>query len=72
MKAHGDSDCLLNVRDAASMLGLKPSTLYQWAYERRIAYVKIGGALRFRRSAIEKLIAASEVPAFKGLANRAE
>ena len=54
------------------MLGLKPSTLYQWAYERRIAYVKIGGALRFRHSAIEKLIATSEVPPLKGLADRAE
>src|SRR5262245_57928572 len=28
---------LLNVTEAAAMLGLKPSTLYQWAYERRIA-----------------------------------
>ena len=72
MKVHSESDRLLNVRDAATMLGLKPSTLYQWAYERRIAYVKIGRALRFRHSAIEKLIAASEVPAFKGLADRAE
>lgn len=48
------------------MLGLKPSTLYQWAYERRIAQVKIGGALRFRKSALEKLIAKSEVPALRG------
>jgi excisionase family DNA binding protein len=72
MKAHGDNDCLLNVRDAATMLGLKPSTLYQWAYERRIAYVKIGGALRFRQSAIEKLIAKSEVLPLKTLTDRAE
>ena len=72
MKAHSDSDRLLNVRDAATMLGLKPSTMYQWAYERRIAYVKIGGALRFRHSALEKLIATSEVPPFKGLTDRAE
>ena len=56
---------LLNVTEAAAMLGLKPSTLYQWAYERRIAYVKLGGALRFRLSAIEKLIAASEISPLK-------
>lgn len=56
-----DHDRLLNVREAAAILGLKPSTLYQWAYERRIAFVKLGGALRFRLSAIEKLIAKSEV-----------
>ncbi len=42
-----ENDRLLNVSEAAAMLGLKPSTLYQWAYERRIAHVKIGGALRF-------------------------
>lgn len=72
MKAHSDRDRLLNVRDAATMLGLKPSTLYQWAYERRIAYVKIGGALRFRHSTLQNLIATSEVPPFKRLADRAE
>lgn len=72
MKAQSESDRLLNVRDAATMLGLKPSTLYQWAYERRIAYVKIGGALRFRHSAIEKLIAASEVRPLKSLTDRSE
>jgi excisionase family DNA binding protein len=59
------ADRLLNVTEAAAMLGLKPSTLYQWAYERRIAHVKMGGALRFRLSALEKLIAKSEVPALK-------
>lgn len=46
------------------MLGLKPSTLYQWAYERKIPVVKLfGRALRFRLSVIEKLIADSERPA---------
>ncbi|HEY0463061.1 MAG TPA: helix-turn-helix domain-containing protein [Polyangiaceae bacterium] len=59
------ADRLLNVTEAAAMLGLKRSTLYQWAYERRIAHVKMGGALRFRLSAIEKLISKSEVPALK-------
>lgn len=54
---------LLNVTEAAAMLGLKPATLYQWAYERRIAHVKLGGALRFRLSALEKLIVQSEVSA---------
>ena len=65
-----DSDRLLNVREAAMMLGLKPATLYQWAYERRIAYVKLGGALRFRLSAIEKLIAQSEVPPLRSQNDR--
>lgn len=66
------ADRLLNVTEAAAMLGLKRSTLYQWAYERRIAHVKMGGALRFRLSAIEKLIAKSEVPALKSTTDPVE
>ncbi|MBX3027088.1 helix-turn-helix domain-containing protein [bacterium] len=66
------ADRLLNVNEAAAMLGLKRSTLYQWAYERRIAHVKIGGALRFRLSAIEKLIAKSEVPALRAATEPSE
>ena len=66
------TDRLLNVTEAATMLGLKPSTLYLWAYERRIAYVKMGGALRFRLSVLEKLIAKSEVPALKAHTDQSE
>ena len=62
----GQSDQLLDVHQAAAMLSMKPSTLYRWVYERRIPVVKLfgrHGALRFRLSVIEKLIAASERPA---------
>lgn len=34
------TDRLLNVEEAAALLGLKPSTLYTWASERRIATIK--------------------------------
>src|SRR5712691_6068221 len=55
---------LLDVYEAATMLGLKSSTMYQWAYERKIPIVKLfGRALRFRLSVIEKLIADFERPA---------
>lgn len=60
-----DGDRLLDVREAAAMLGLKPSTLYQWAYERRIPIVKLGRALRFRLSVVQKLIRDSERPALR-------
>ncbi len=57
---------LLDVKETASMLGVKPSTLYQWAYERRLPVVKLfGRALRFRLSDIEKLIADSVRPALQ-------
>lgn len=59
-------DRLLDVREAAAMLGLKPATLYQWAYERRIPVVKLfGRSLRFRLSIIQKLIASFERPAMR-------
>lgn len=59
-------DRLLDVREAASLLSLKPATLYRWAYERRIPRVKLfGGALRFRLSSLLKLIAESEEPSLR-------
>jgi excisionase family DNA binding protein len=67
-----ESDRLLGVREAATMLGLKPSTLYQWAYERRIPVVKLGRALRFRRSVVQKVISDSERPAIRSLDDRAD
>lgn len=60
------SDRLLDVREAAAMLGLRPKTLYAWAYKRRIPVVKFfgrRGALRFRLSDVERLIKDSVRPA---------
>ena len=66
-----DDERLLDVREAAAKLGLKPSTLYQWAYERRIPVVKLfGRTLRFRLSTIEKLIKECERPALRSLPER--
>lgn len=61
--ASAQPDRLLNVGEAASLLGLKVATLYTWASERRIPTVKIGRALRIRKSVIEDLIANCERPA---------
>lgn len=57
---------LLDVREAATLLGVKPATLYQWAYKRRIPVVKLfgpRGALRFRLQDVQKLIQDSLRPA---------
>ena len=56
-------DHLMDVNEAANMLGLKPATLYQWAYERRLPVVKLGRALRFRPSDIQAVISRSVRPA---------
>jgi excisionase family DNA binding protein len=58
------ADRLLRVEEAAHLLGLKPATLYQWTYQRRIPVVKLmGRALRFRESDLQKLIAEGIRPA---------
>ena len=61
-------DRLLDVHEAATLLGLRPATLYQWAYKRRIPVVKLfgrRGALRFRLSDVERLIKDSVRPALR-------
>jgi excisionase family DNA binding protein len=65
---------LLDVREAAAMLAVKPATLYQWAYQRRIPVVKLfgpRGALRFRESDIRALIGNSLRPALRTNPQRA-
>ena len=61
-------DRLLDVKEAAALLGLKPATLYQWAYERRLPVVKFSGRrgpLRFRLSDLQRLITRSVRPALR-------
>jgi len=61
------TDRLLNADEAAALLGLKASTLYQWSYERRIPVVKIGRALRFKLSDLQAIISRCERPALRGM-----
>jgi excisionase family DNA binding protein len=66
MAEHDLPDRLLRVDEAARLLGIEPSTLYQWAYERRVPIVKPGGRrgpLRFRLSRLLALIDTWEQPA---------
>jgi excisionase family DNA binding protein len=65
---HSLADRLLDVREAAAVLAVKTTTLYQWAYQRRIPVVKLfgpRGALRFRESDIRALINSSLRPALR-------
>lgn len=67
-RATSAPDRLLDVHEAAAMLGLRPGTLYQWAYERRIPVVKLSGSrgpLRFRLTTLLKIIEDSERPALR-------
>jgi excisionase family DNA binding protein len=47
---------LLDIAEAASLLGVKPQTLYLWVSQKRIAYRKIGRLVRFRMSDLEEFV----------------
>ena len=47
---------LLTYQDAADILHIKPQTLRQWVSAKKIDYVKIGSAVRFKRGHIEDFI----------------
>lgn len=44
---------LVGVKEVAEMLGVKPSTLYQWAELGQIPCIKINGCLRFSEEDIK-------------------
>jgi excisionase family DNA binding protein len=55
-------DKLLNAAEAGSLLGLQPGTMYDLVQKGQIDHVKLfGKTLRFRESAILRIIADSEV-----------
>jgi excisionase family DNA binding protein len=47
---------LVNIREAAQILCVSVSTLYGWVWQRRIAFVKVGRAVRFRLGDLQKFI----------------
>ena len=47
---------LLTYQEAAEILSVKPQTLRQWVCYKRIPYVKIGSAGRFKPAQIQEFI----------------
>lgn len=47
---------LLTIREASDRLGLRESTLRRWVLQRRIAYCKIGRAVRVPAAVIEEMV----------------
>ena len=54
---------LLTVTETADLLRLKVSTIRAWVLQRRIAFVKLGKRVFFRRQDLENLVTSSLVPA---------
>jgi len=45
------------------MLGVSVSTLYGWAWRRKITFVKVGRALRFDKTDLDKFVQAHKFEA---------
>ena len=56
---------LLTVQEAGQMLGVSVSTLYGWVWQRKITFVKVGRALRFDKTDLDKFVQAHKFEARK-------
>ena len=51
---------LLNVKEAAHLLGTTPGSLYSMVWRREVPFVKLGRSLRFDVNDLQELIEASK------------
>lgn len=56
---------LLTVAEFADALGLSPKTVRQWTWMRRVPYVRVGRAIRFRQETVEEILSRGSVPALE-------
>jgi excisionase family DNA binding protein len=58
-----ENDPMMTRKEAARFLGLQPSTLDAWAARRTVnlPFSKLGGAVRYRKSDLEKFIKMNRV-----------
>jgi excisionase family DNA binding protein len=54
---------MLNVNEAAQLLGLKPATLRAWILHRKIDFVRVGRAIRIPSKAVADFIERNTIPA---------
>ncbi|PKK82035.1 MAG: hypothetical protein CVT49_15735 [candidate division Zixibacteria bacterium HGW-Zixibacteria-1] len=47
---------LLTPQEIAEVLGVQPSTIYQWTHQGFIPHVKIGKFVRFKEKDVEKWV----------------
>ena len=50
----------MTIEQLAEILQVKKSTIYSWTFTRKIPYVKINGALRFKEKIISSWIESQE------------
>jgi len=54
---------LLNTREFAEALGLSPKTVRQWVWRRKVPFVRVGRAVRFRSETVTEIIDRGSVAA---------
>jgi excisionase family DNA binding protein len=57
---------LLDVNQAAQILGITPRTLQEWVRLRKLPFLKIGKLTKFRPEALQAWISAQEVRVLAG------
>ena len=56
---------LLSVTEFADAVGLSPKTIRQWVWMRRVPFIRVGRAIRFRHETAEEILRRGEVPALE-------
>jgi excisionase family DNA binding protein len=54
---------LLTTEEFAAALGLSAKTIRQWTWTRRVPFVRVGRAIRFRPETVDELVNRGTVPA---------
>jgi len=60
MPAYWGEKRLISVEDAAKYLGVQKSTMYSWAWRRKIPSVKMGRRLLFDQEDLDRMIEAGK------------
>ncbi len=60
MAVFWDEKRLISVADAAKYLGVQKSTIYSWAWRRKIPSVKMGRRLLFDQEDLDRMIEAGK------------
>ncbi len=61
---------LKSVDEGAHYLGIQPSTLRRWIWERRVPIVKLGRRVLIRQEALDEMIKRGERPALRDYRSR--
>jgi excisionase family DNA binding protein len=56
-------ESLVDIHDAAQFLAVSVSTLYGWVWQRRISFVKVGRAVRFDLSDLQRFVEENRIHA---------